>query len=604
MNVKTPLTLDTPLAPASGGTGLSSITNHGVMLGAGTGNVTTVVGGSTNDVLTWNGTTWISQAPSGGGAVSSVFTRTGAVTAATGDYTAAQVTNAADTTAANTFANVSQTITKNALAATTASALSLENTTASTSGTLVQISPSLNLKGRHWVSSADTTFEFRIIAVPASGSPSGKILFQGNNAGAGWADAGSLTNGGYFTVGDRVDATNGFTVGGAAATAGRYLRGNGTAFVMNTIQAADMPVFVASGASHAPGAVPDPGSSAGSTKYLREDGTWATPSGGGGSSPLTTKGDLFTYSTADARLAVGTNDQTLVADSSATNGIAWRDHMNAFFGDGSDGAITFDGTTTLLGIVPSSSTYQLTRDIFLADGSTINSGVIIDTHGWRILCQGTLTNNGTIQSNGSVSSSGGNGANTNSVGGGTKGANGRSTAGAGANGTNSAGYAFGGVGGTGGGNTGTAGVGGTITTGNPNSPRDLASFLSGVAIFPLEAGSTVYALMGGTGGGAGAYASGTKSGAGGGGGGTVHIRARHIINTSGTIQALGGAGTAATGTGNADGGGGGGGGKVELLYQTRTGNTPLVTGGVGGAGIGTGATGATGSSGNIYYNQV
>jgi hypothetical protein len=346
--------------------------------------------------------------------------------------------------------------------------------------------------------------------------------------------------------------------------------------------------------------------SASTNQVLAWNGTtWAPATISGGSSPLTTKGDIYTRSSsADARLAVGTNDQTLVADSSATNGVAWRDSLTAFFGDGSDGAITFDGTTTLLGIVPSSSTYQLTRDIFLADGSTINSGVIIDTHGWRILCQGTLTNNGTIQSNGSVSSSGGNGANTNSVGGGTKGANGRSTAGAGANGTNSAGYAFGGVGGTGGGNTGTAGVGGTITTGNPNSPRDLASFLSGVAIFPLEAGSTVYALMGGTGGGAGAYASGTKSGAGGGGGGTVHIRARHIINTSGTIQALGGAGTAATGTGNADGGGGGGGGKVELLYQTRTGNTPLVTGGVGGAGIGTGATGATGSSGNIYYNQV
>lgn len=39
----------------------------------------------------------------GGGAVSSVFTRTGAVTASTGDYTAAQVTNAADTT--STYSN-------------------------------------------------------------------------------------------------------------------------------------------------------------------------------------------------------------------------------------------------------------------------------------------------------------------------------------------------------------------------------------------------------------------------------------------------------------------------------------------------------------------
>src|ERR1700682_538184 len=39
--------------------------------------------------------------------------------------------------------------------------------------------------------------------------------------------------------------------------------------------------FVASGASHARGAVPDPGAVAGTTKFLREDGTWAVPAGGG-----------------------------------------------------------------------------------------------------------------------------------------------------------------------------------------------------------------------------------------------------------------------------------------------------------------------------------
>lgn len=43
-----------------------------------------------------------------------------------------------------------------------------------------------------------------------------------------------------------------------------------------------MPLFVASGASHAVGLVPDPGSSAGSTRFLREDATWAVPAGGGG----------------------------------------------------------------------------------------------------------------------------------------------------------------------------------------------------------------------------------------------------------------------------------------------------------------------------------
>jgi hypothetical protein len=41
---------------------------------------------------------------------------------------------------------------------------------------------------------------------------------------------------------------------------------------------ADVPTFVASGASHAAGLVPDPPSTAGTAKYLREDATWARPS--------------------------------------------------------------------------------------------------------------------------------------------------------------------------------------------------------------------------------------------------------------------------------------------------------------------------------------
>jgi hypothetical protein len=40
-------------------------------------------------------------------------------------------------------------------------------------------------------------------------------------------------------------------------------------------------------------------------------------------SPLTAKGDLFTFSTGSAKLAVGSNGDTLVADSAATTGLSW-----------------------------------------------------------------------------------------------------------------------------------------------------------------------------------------------------------------------------------------------------------------------------------------
>lgn len=60
---------------------------------------------------------------------------------------------------------------------------------------------------------------------------------------------------------------------------------------------------------------------------------------GGGSSPLTTKGDVYTYTTVDARLPVGTNGQVLSADSAEATGLKW---------------ITASGTGDVVG--PSSST--------------------------------------------------------------------------------------------------------------------------------------------------------------------------------------------------------------------------------------------------------
>ena len=54
--------LTTPLGVASGGTGASSLTANAVVVGNGTGAVSTVSPGTSGNVLTSNGTTWVSSA--------------------------------------------------------------------------------------------------------------------------------------------------------------------------------------------------------------------------------------------------------------------------------------------------------------------------------------------------------------------------------------------------------------------------------------------------------------------------------------------------------------------------------------------------------------
>ena len=55
--------------------------------------------------------------------------------------------------------------------------------------------------------------------------------------------------------------------------------------------------------------------------------SWATPS----SSPLTTKGDIFTFSTVAARLPVGTNGQVLTADSTEATGLKFATPASSGF---------------------------------------------------------------------------------------------------------------------------------------------------------------------------------------------------------------------------------------------------------------------------------
>ena len=125
-------------------------------------------------------------------------------------------------------------------------------------------------------------------------------------------------------------ATNAVTNAKAAQMAANSLKGNNTGAAANaadltaTQVTAMLDTAVASGASAKKGLVPDPGTTAGTTRFLREDMTWFTPpGGGGGGTPGGASGDLqfnsagvfggFTLG-GDATVNTGTGALTIAAN--------------------------------------------------------------------------------------------------------------------------------------------------------------------------------------------------------------------------------------------------------------------------------------------------
>lgn len=223
------------------------------------------------------------------------------------------------------------------------------------------------------------------------------------------------------------------------------------------------------------------------------------------------------------------------------------DAPDTVYGSGADGTYTLDGTTTILSMVPSTSVYTATRDLYFYN-LTLSDNVRLNPAGYRIFVQNILT----LGSGSTIGFT-----------------TGFSTAGSiqqGGAATTSVTHSLGGASASQTATTPTAATGGT------NYYYQPFQSIRGYSI--TGSSTTPTFLRGGAGG-----SSGT-------GGGVVIISARYISVSSGTAYFK------APGT---SGSGGGGGGVIIIISSSSSLN----------ASVSTDVTGGTGcSSGTVIYSQV
>lgn len=175
----------------------------------------------------------------------------------------------------------------------------------------------------------------------------------------------ALGVGASTSVPTRADADGRYVQPARTITTTAPLAGGGDLGADRTLSIAD---FVGSGASHAKGAVPDPGASSGTAKFLREDATWAVPpdtdtgltaltgdvtASGSGSQPATIGADRVLDS-----MLRNSGALTVIGRSANSTGDP------ADIAAGSDGdVLRRSGTSLGFGAIPEASVTSLVSDL-------------------------------------------------------------------------------------------------------------------------------------------------------------------------------------------------------------------------------------------------
>lgn len=167
-----------------------------------------------------------------------------------------------------------------------------------------------------------------------------------------------------------------------------------TTSTFTVTNSANVTVMGGSGTGHKSGLVPDPGATAGTTKYLREDGTWQTPPSGGGSDPvnrywvnsqyITKQGNDFFQTLSiepGSSYTFDCSDYTWVqVQTYDSNG----GQVRSLGHSGSDTSVTFTAGSTevwaRLGFYPNNMSYTFndvdwTKISFVKTGETLNTAM-------------------------------------------------------------------------------------------------------------------------------------------------------------------------------------------------------------------------------------